>query len=124
MCMKEVFKGQETRTRMKKIKLNALQNRTLALFQELAKSEETSAKIEDSDDISIMFLPTPHGDHVHIGRFVVSAKDASGLSNETVWKALERKGMLKSEFPFRIILTPKGQAQDSGLLGNFEVSDH
>lgn len=109
---------------MKKIKLNALQSKTLALFQELAKSEETSAKIEGSKDISIMFLPTAHGDHVHIGRFVVSAKDASGLSNETVWKALERKGMLQSEFPYRIILMPQGQEQDTGLLGNFEVSDH
>ena len=109
---------------MGKIKLNALQNRTLALFQELAKSNETSAKIEGSDDISIMFLPTPHGDHVHIGRYVVSAKDASGLSNETVWKALERKGMIKSEFPYRIILKSLGQTQETGLLGNFEVSDH
>lgn len=122
--MKDVVIDDLVDKRMKKIKLNALQNRTLALFQELAKSEETSANIEGSDDISIMFLPTPHGDHVHIGRFVVSAKDASGLSNETVWKALERKGMLKSEFPYRIILTPLGQSQETGLFGNFEVSDH
>lgn len=104
--------------------MNALQNRTLALFQELAKSEETSAKIEGSDDISIMFLPTPHGDHVNIGRFDVSAKDASGLSNEIVWKALEREGLLKDEFPYRIILKPLGQSQETGLLGNFEISDH
>lgn len=122
--MKDVVIDDLVDKRMKKIKLNALQNRTLALFQELAKSEETSANIEGSDDISIMFLPTPHGDHVHIGRFVVSAKDASGLSNETVCKALERKGMLKSEFPYRIILKPLGQSQETGLFGNFEVSDH
>lgn len=104
--------------------MNALQNRILALFQELAKSEETSAKIEGSDDVSIMFLPTPHGDHVNIGRFDVSAKDVSGLSNEIVWKALERKGLLKYEFPYRIILKPLGQSQETGLLGNFEISDH
>ena len=72
---------------MKKNKLNSLQNKTLALFQELAKSEETSTKIERSDDVSIMYLPTPHGDHFHIGHFVVSAKDASGFSNEKVWQA-------------------------------------
>ena len=74
----------------------------------MAKSEETSAKIEGSDDVTIMFLATSHGDHVHIGRFVVSVKDASGLSNETVWKASERKGLLKSNFPFPVILKPLG----------------
>ena len=108
----------------KKVKLNALQNRTLALFQELAKSSETSAAIEGSDDISVMFLPTPHGDHVHIGKFVVSAKDASGFTNEKVWQALERKGLAKSEFPFRLILTKAGREHDTGFLREFEVSDH
>lgn len=109
---------------MKKIKLNALQNRTLALFQELAKSPETSAKIEGSDDISIMFIPEPHGDHVHIGKYVVSAKDASGFGNEKVWQALERKGLAKSEYPFRIILNKTGQEFNTKLLGSFEESDH
>ncbi|MDG1709469.1 MAG: hypothetical protein P8H03_11945 [Emcibacteraceae bacterium] len=109
---------------MKKIKLNALQNRTLALFQELAKSEETSAKIDGTDDVSIMYLPSPHGDHFHIGHFVVSAKDASGFSNEKVWQALERKGLAKSEFPFRIILNKAGLAHETGFMGTFEHSDH
>ena len=49
--MKDVVIDDLVDKRMKKIKLNALQNRTLALFQELAKSEETSANIEGSDDI-------------------------------------------------------------------------
>ena len=108
----------------KKTKLNALQSRTLALFQELAKSNETSSLIEGSDDISIMYMPLPHGNHVHIGKFVLSAKDASGFTNEKVWQALERKGLAKSEFPVRIILTRAGLDHETGLLNAFEISDH
>ncbi len=108
----------------KKIRLNALQCRTLALFQELAKSSETSAAIDGADDISIMFMPEPHGNHVHIGRYVVSAKDASGFGNEKVWLALERKGLVKSEFPFRIILKKAGIEFDTGFEKEFELSDH
>ncbi len=92
----------------KKIKLNTLQSKTLALFQELAKSDETSSKVEGTDEVEIMYLPEPHGNHVHIGKFVVSAKDASGFNNEKVWQALERKGLAKSEFPNRLILTKSG----------------
>ncbi len=108
----------------KKVKLNALQSRTLALFQELAKRSETSSPIEGTDDISNIFLPDPHGDHVHIGRFVVSARDASGFNNEIVWKALERKGLAKSEFPYRLTLKKAGIEFDTGLETEFEVSDH
>lgn len=108
----------------KKIKLNALQNRTLALFQELAGNEETSTKVEGSESIAIMYLPKPHGNHVHIGKFVVSAKDASGFSNEIVWRALERKGLARSEFPYRIILTKEGLNFKTGLSDAFLVSDH
>ncbi|MBL4603769.1 MAG: hypothetical protein JKY84_13560 [Emcibacteraceae bacterium] len=108
----------------KRIKLNALQSRTLALFQELAKSSETSTKIDGTDDIAIMYMPEPHGNHVHIGNFVVSAKDASGFNNEKVWKALERKGLAQSEFPFRFILTKAGIDFKTGLKGAFDISDH
>ncbi|MDG1996493.1 MAG: hypothetical protein P8J14_08365 [Emcibacteraceae bacterium] len=109
---------------MRKIKLNALQNKTLALFQELAKSEETSTKVDGTDDVSIMYLPSPHGDHFHIGHLVVSSKDASGFSNEKVWQALERKGLAKSEFPLRIILTKAGLTHETGFMDTFEHSDH
>lgn len=107
-----------------KIKLNALQNRTLALFQELARSEETSAPIDGSDEISIMYMPMPHGNHVHIGRFVVSAKDASGFNNEKVWQALERKGLARSEYPYQLILTKQGLSYETGFNDAFEISDH
>ena len=107
-----------------RIKLNALQSRTLALFQELAKNSETSSVIEDTGEISIMYLPQPHGNHVHIGNFVISSKEASGINNEIVWKALERKGLARSEFPMRIILTVKGQKFETGFREKFEISDH
>jgi len=109
---------------MIKKKLNTLQNRTLALFQELARNSETSAAIEGSDDVAIMFFPKPHGNHVHIGNFVVSSKEASGFTNEKVWQVLERKGLAKSEYPFRLILTKKGLEYDTGLKDQFETSDH
>ena len=108
----------------KKIKLNLLQSRTLALFQELAKSTETSVAIEGTDEICVMFLPIPHGNHVHIGRFVVSSKDASGFNNEKVWRVLEKKGLAKSEFPTRIILTKAGIEFDTGFSKEFPISDH
>lgn len=107
-----------------KIKLNALQNKTLALFQELAKSPETSMQLEDSSEVAIMFIPKPHGNHVHIGRYVVSAKDASGFTNEKVWQALARKGLARSEFPSRIILTQMGLDYDTGFSDDLEESDH
>ena len=108
----------------KKIKLNTLQSRTLALFQELAKSSETSSSVEDTDEKSIMYMPTPHGNHVHIGKFIVSTKEASGFNNEKVWQALERKGLARSEFPYRIILTKEGLAYNTRLKEKFEVSNH
>jgi len=105
-------------------KLNALQNRTLALFQELARSEETSVRVEGSDDISIMYIALPHGNHVHIGNFVVSAREASGFNNEMVWKALERKGLAKSEYPHRLILNSHGLRYKTGFEDTFKISDH
>lgn len=110
--------------RQSKTKLNALQNRTLALFQELAKSEETSFRVEGTDDISIMYIALPHGNHAHIGNFVVSAREASGFNNESVWKALERKGLARSEYPHRLILTRQSLCYETGFADTFNVSDH
>jgi hypothetical protein len=108
----------------KKIKLNNLQKKTLALFQELAKSPETSEKIEESGEVSIAYIPKLHGNHAHIGQFVISANDASGFKNEMVWKTLERKGLARSEFPYRITLTVFGLEFDTGFKNEFEQSDH
>lgn len=98
------------------LKLNKLQNRTLLLMQELARAPETGTPHPETGDVLLNTLPSPHGNHVHIGSFVVSARDASGFSNRAVWTVLERKGLAKVlEFPVAISLTPLGLAYDTGL---------
>ncbi len=97
------------------LKLNNLQLKTLTLLQELARHPESSTPVEDSGDVMITYLPQPHGDHFHIGDAVSMARDATGLHNESVWKALERKGLAKSSFPIAIAITPEGLAYDTGL---------
>ncbi len=97
------------------LKLNPLQLRTLALLQELARHSETSTSGPEAGAVTINQVPHAHGDHVHIGRFVVSARDASGFANPAVWRALERKGLAKADFPLAITLTPAGVAYDTGL---------
>ena len=49
------------------------------------------------------------------GARVVLAKDATGLRNQAVWLALERKGLARSSFPFPVMLTPEGIEYDTGL---------
>jgi hypothetical protein len=43
------------------------------------------------------------------------ARDANGLANPAAWVALERKGLIKSEFPAAAVLTPAGLAYETGL---------
>ena len=112
-------------TKKNPLKLNPLQLRTLALFQELARYPDTATKDEASGEVTIAALPHIHGNHVHIGRFLVSSRDASGLTNEAVWVALSRKGLARSDFPEGLTLLPAGVEYDTGLteslLGH---SDH
>lgn len=107
------------------LKLNKLQLRTLLLFQELARHPETASIDETTGEALLATLPHPHGDHMHIGSFVVSSTDASGFSNEAVWRALERKGLARSNFPLSITLTLEGLAYDTGLSERLaHPSDH
>ena len=99
------------------LKLNALQLRTLTILQVLAEDPAHALPPEASGAVAITNLPHPHGDHFHVGRFVVASKDAGGLFNEAVWKALERKGLARAAFPQVIALTPEGLAYDTGLKG-------
>ena len=94
--------------------LNPLQRKTLALLQALAV-DPVAAEKEGSGEIRISRFPVIHGDHFHVGDALVMARDATGLGNEAVWKALERKGLAKAEFPHVIRLTPAGLAYDSGV---------
>jgi len=96
--------------------LNALQLKTLTLLQELARSPNHAKPLADGG-IRVSGLPHPHGDHFHVGSAVVLARDATGLANSAAWTALERKGLIKSEFPDAAVLTPEGVAYDTGLAG-------
>lgn len=106
-------------------KLNALQLKTLTLLQELARHDDTSQPVEGGRERIITTFPSPHGNHFHLGPYVVSAKDATGLRNEAVWAALERKGLAHPRAPLGIMLTDEGLDYDTGLRGEIlHGSDH
>ena len=96
------------------LNLNTLQLKTLTLLQELARSP-AHAETRPDGTVRVSQLPYPHGDHFHVGAAIVMARDANGLANPAAWVALERKGLIKSEFPDAAILTPAGLAYDTSL---------
>jgi hypothetical protein len=107
------------------LKLNALQLRTLTILQQLGKFPETSSKDEATGEVMISNLPSPHGNHFHCGDAVVLAKNATGLKNQGVWKALERKGLARGFFPMGIALTTQGMEYETGLAETILMrSDH
>ena len=107
------------------LKLNKLQLRTLTLVQVLAGDERASERDDVTGEVTINQLPHAHGDHVHIGAFSVSARDASGLDNPAVWTALSRKGLVRVGLSDVITLTPLGLSYDTGLSEQFvQESDH
>jgi hypothetical protein len=59
-------------------------------------------------------LPSPHGDHVHVGSYLISARDASGFANPAVFTVLERKGLARGIFPYAIVVTAEGLAYETG----------
>ncbi|MGH6884504.1 MAG: hypothetical protein ACREDZ_16290 [Kiloniellales bacterium] len=103
------------RPKINPLKLNPLQCRTLVLLQVLAKSPETARIDEKSGEATIGSFPKPHGNHFHLGSYAVMARDASGLANEGVWKALERKGLARCTYPLAITLTVAGRSYDTGI---------
>ena len=68
------------------LKLNKLQLRTLALAQAIAADPDMAHVNEASGEATLLKLPHAHGNHVHVGKFVVSARDASGFDNAAVWR--------------------------------------
>ena len=108
------------------LKLNALQLKTLTLLQELAASPRSSVPGSAEGAVRVTAIPQPHGNHFHLGDYVVMARDASGLSVEGVWKALERKGLAQDgDFPYAIELTAEALTYDTGLRDQIlHGSDH
>jgi hypothetical protein len=106
-------------------KLNALQAKTLTILQVLAADENSAQREPDTGRPFITNFPSPHGHHFHVGSYVVASADATGLRNEAVWVALERKGLAESRPPFGILLTDEGMAYDTGLKSKIlHGSDH
>jgi hypothetical protein len=99
-------------TKRNPLNLNPLQLKTLTLLQELA---QFAGAAEADGAVRVEELPQPHGDHFHVGGAVALTRDATGLANIAVWAALERKGLIRSEFPDAAILTPAGLAYETGL---------
>lgn len=94
------------------LNLNPLQLKTLTLFQELARWSGPPAA---DGSVRLDELPHPHGDHFHVGEAVALTRDATGLGNAAVWVALERKGLIRSEFPDAAVITAEGLAYETGL---------
>ena len=96
------------------LKLNPLQLRTLTLLQAMARAQGAGGRGANGE-VAISQFPQAHGDHFHLGDAVVAGRDATGLYNEAVWHALERKGLAKSDYPRQIVLTAGGLGYDTGL---------
>jgi len=106
------------------LKLNALQLKTLVLFQELARHPESATPL-DGGGVFLSQLPHPHGNHFHVGSKVAMSADATGLGNRAVWVALERKGLIEGSFPVAVTLTAAGVAYDTGIADQvLHGSDH
>lgn len=90
------------------LKLNKLQLKTLTLLQELARTPSMATQDEATGGAVITQFPAPHGNHFHLGPFIVAAKDASGLRNEGVLKALARKKLVFANLPVSVMVTKEG----------------
>ena len=107
------------------LKLNKLQLRTLTLAQLLAQDPDLARRDEATGAVTLLQIPHAHGNHLHIGRFTVSTREASGLSNPAVWSALVRKGLARIDGPIAITLTAAGVSYDTGFGDRFLApSDH
>ena len=96
-------------------KLNALQLKTLAILQEVARSGgDVSEELADGS-VALNRLPHAHGDHFHVGSAVVRAKDATGLGNPAVFGALRRKGLIAMAPDGRPALTAVAVSYETGI---------
>jgi hypothetical protein len=97
------------------LKLNPLQLKTLTLLQHVARLPDYSRPGEEAGTVVVTSLPSPHGDHFHLGDAVVASRDATGLANPGVWAALERKGLIRRTAAGTALLTAAALDYDTGL---------
>lgn len=108
------------------LKLNPLQLKTLTLLQFMATLERHAVPVEDPEGgVRIVNLPHAHGNHFHLGDAVVSTADATGLTNQAVFVALMRKGLVVLSPEQGIVLTIAGRDYETDLAGSIlHRSDH
>ena len=112
-------------TRRNPLKLNKLQRRSLTLLQMLAAEEDFSRPGPREGEVSIERLPIPHGNHLHLGPFVLDIREAAGLGNPAVWKALSRKGLVREFGEDGLAVTPAGLAYETDYKPDtLRLSDH
>jgi hypothetical protein len=99
------------------LNLNPLQLKTLTLLQAMARIDMFSQPGEVEGERDITSMPHAHGDHFHLGEYLVMARDATGLNNQAVWTALERKGLVRTNFPKSATMTVEGMTYDTGMAG-------
>ena len=105
-------------------KLNALQLKTLVILQAIAREERLASPAGEDGARTLHALPHAHGDHFHVGRAVVSGRDATGLSNPNVMNALVRKGLLRQSAA-GLVVTAEGIAYETGIAGQvLQTADH
>ena len=97
------------------LNLNPLQLKTLTLLQAMARVDMFSQPGTTEGERDITSMPHAHGDHFHLGEHLVMARDATGLNNQAVWTALERKGLVATDFPNSVTLSAAGVKYDTGL---------
>ena len=97
------------------LNLNPLQLKTLTLLQAMARVDAFSQPAAAEGERDITSMPHAHGDHFHLGDFLVMARDATGLNNEAVWTVLERKGLVRTNFPQSATMTAEGLTYDTGM---------
>ncbi|MPZ09876.1 MAG: hypothetical protein GEU89_06640 [Kiloniellaceae bacterium] len=107
------------------LKLNALQLKTLAILQQMARSPNHAQPGDEEGSVLVINFPSAHGNHFHVGDAMVLARDASGLGNANVFAVLERKGLLRSLHPMGAMLSAEALAYDTGLADQvLHRSDH
>ncbi|MSO76748.1 MAG: hypothetical protein EXQ87_07535 [Alphaproteobacteria bacterium] len=97
------------------LKLNPLQLKTLTLLQEIARLDGHGMTDPATGEIAIANLPHAHGNHFHVGDYVVRGSDATGLRNEAVYTALHRKGLVRLEPATGLVLTVPGRDYETGV---------
>ena len=107
------------------LKLNALQLKTLAILQQMARSPDHAQPGDEDGSVLVTNFPAAHGNHFHVGDAVVLARDASGLQNANVFAILERRGLIRSLHPMGAMLTAEALAYETGLADKvLHRSDH